>query len=545
MQWIYNAKISTKIILLALIPSFTMLLIGVSSAGLLREVNRGVDRIYLDRVVPLEQLKTVADEYAVRVIDAVNKANAGRLTAEQARAEVQHAQESINQRWQAYLQTKLTAEEQQLTEQAKTRFLTANSMITQLLTLLRSQHGVIAGQLPEFDGPLYDHIDPITETINALVQLQLRVAGEERTQAQRTYFNSLMLSFSLAAAAILLVVVLGVTFYRSIIGQFNQLHAAMTRILQCSDLSVQVNLMARNEIGEIARDFDRMMEWLRALVVHVNDSALTLATATGQMTTSLIETRSGAQQQLTETEQVAAAMHEMTASAAEIAQNTSDAATSALHAKQLAEQGQTAVTETVGATTTLAANVASASETIRSLEQDMLGIGKVLEVIRSVTEQTNLLALNAAIEAARAGEAGRGFAVVADEVRTLAQRTHASAQEIETMVGQLQLSSRQAAAAMAHSQRGTEAAMTAAGAAGQALDAITASIGGISAAMLQIASAAEEQTAVATEINQGVIAISDATHRGTVGMGHLENAGMQLTHLAKTLREYAGQFNKS
>lgn len=543
MQWIYNAKISTKIILLAVIPSVTMLIIGITSAGLLREVNRGVDRIYLDRVVPLEQLKIVADDYAVRVIDAVNKANAGRFTAEQAQTDVQRAQESINQHWQDYLNTQLTPEEQQLTEQAKVRFVTANAAITQLLTQLRSQHGLIAEQLHEFDGPLYAHIDPISEIITALVNLQLRVAGEEREQAQKNYLKSLLISASLAAAAIFLIMLLGSIFYRSIISQFNQLHAAMVRILEHSDLSVRVNLTAHNEIGAIARDFDRMVEWLRALVTEINNSAVMLATATGQMTASLSETRSGAQRQLAETEQVATAMHEMTASAAEIARNTSAAATAAQQAKQLADQGHIAVTETTVATTALTTNINVASDTIRSLEQDMLGIGKVLEVIQSVTEQTNLLALNAAIEAARAGEAGRGFAVVADEVRTLAQRTHASAREIEAMVGQLQLSSRQAAAAMLNSQRGSEVAMTAASKAGQALTAINDAIGGISAAMLQIASAAEEQTAVAHEINQGVIAISDATHRGSNGMEHLEMASKQLVVLAATLREHAGQFD--
>ena len=545
MQWIHHAKISTKIILLALVPSLAMLLIGVISVSFLRTVNQGIDRIYLDRVVPLEQLKSVADEYAVRVIDAVNKANAGRFTAEQTQAAVQLAQNHINQHWQAYLQTQLTADEQLLVKQAQTRFFAANATIEQLLAWLRGQQGNINGQLQQFDGPLYDHIDPISETITELVDLQLRVAEHEREQAQTTYQNALMIFTVLAISAIALVILLGWGFYHSIIGQFNKLHLAMIRILQHADLSVRVNLTVRNEIGELARDFDRMVDWLRELVERINGSALTLAAATGQMSSSLIETRSGAQRQLAETEQVAAAMHEMTASAEEVARNTADAATAAQQAKILADQGQLAVTDTVSASTALVENVTSASDTIRSLEQDMLGIGKVLEVIQSVTEQTNLLALNAAIEAARAGEAGRGFAVVADEVRTLAQRTHASAREIEAMVAQLQQSSRRAGTVIVNSQQRAQTAMEAANKAGLALKSITEAIGGISAFMLQIASAAEEQTAVASEINQGVIAISDATHRGNTGLAHLEMASIQLTQLATELRNHAERFGNT
>ncbi|PQJ97389.1 methyl-accepting chemotaxis protein [Chromatium okenii] len=542
MQWIDHAKISTKIILLALIPSLAMLLIGVTSISLLRAVNQGIDRIYLDRVVPLEQLKSVADEYAVRIIDAVNKANAGRFTAEQTQAAVQLAQERISNHWQAYLQTQLTADEKFLADQATSRFAAANASVMRLLTRLRSQQGSVAGQLHDFDGPLYEQIDPISETITALVDLQLRVAEQEREQAQLTYHNALMVFIALAIGAIALVILLGFGFYHSIIGQFGKLRTTMMRILQHSDLSVRVNLTVRNEIGELARDFDRMTEWLRTLVEQINGSALTLAAATGQMSDGLMEARGSAQRQLSETEQVAAAMHEMTASAEEIARNTADAATAAQQAKTLTDQGQGAVTDTVSATTTLVENVTHASDTIRSLEQDMLGIGKVLEVIQSVTEQTNLLALNAAIEAARAGEAGRGFAVVADEVRTLAQRTHASAREIEVMVAQLQQSSRRAGTVIVHSQQSAQTAMTAANKAGLALKSMTDAIGGISASMLQIASAAEEQTAVANEINQGVIAISDATHRGNTGLAHLETASVKLIQLATELRSHAERF---
>lgn len=542
MKLIDHAKIRTKLVLLALIPTLGMLLIGLVSLNLLQQVSQGVDRLYRDRVVPMQEINLIANDYTVTILGAVNKANAGEFTAEQALEAVRRAQERIDNQWRAYLQTQLTPEEDGLVKQTQALFDPANAAIERLQVRLREEQGMIAGLLDMFDGPLSSLIEPIVGKLNELMSLQLRVAHQEQELAHHLYGQSVTAFIGLSIVAVLLIVIVGGVFYRSIVGQLTRLRRAMTQILEHSDLSIRVNLDARNEIGEIAQDFDRMVERLRDLVEQINGSTLTLSTATGQMSSTLVQARAGAHQQLGDTEQVATAMQEMTASSEEVARNTADAATAAQRTKSLADQGQGAVGETIGAMSTLAEQIGVVGETIHSLGRDMLSIEKVLDVIRGVTEQTSLLALNAAIEAARAGEQGRGFAVVAAEVRTLAQRTQISAQEIETMVAQLQQNSQRAAVEMAKSEQISAVAQAAAGQAERALDAITVAVGGISASMTQIASAAEEQTAVANEINQRLVAISDATHQGSAGMTQLEAASQQLNQLTGELEAHASRF---
>jgi methyl-accepting chemotaxis protein len=248
------------------------------------------------------------------------------------------------------------------------------------------------------------------------------------------------------------------------------------------------------------------------------------------------------QQQHSATDQVATAITEMSATVQEVARNASDAADAATEADRNVLQGQEVVQKTIGAITDLAQDVDNAAHVIRDLSTNSDNIGKVLDVIKGIAEQTNLLALNAAIEAARAGEQGRGFAVVADEVRTLASRTQESTQEIQEMIEKLQDGAGNAVKVMETGCDKAQTTVTLAEDAGAALKAITTSVNDISQMNVQIATAAEEQNAVTEDINRNVVDISSVSDSTAEASNQIETATSSLAVLAAELQQQVDQF---
>jgi methyl-accepting chemotaxis protein len=235
-------------------------------------------------------------------------------------------------------------------------------------------------------------------------------------------------------------------------------------------------------------------------------------------------------------------MNEMAATVQEVSRNAQYAADGALKADEEARNGAAVVTETIAAINSLSGNVENASEVIQRLEAESENIGSVLDVIRGIAEQTNLLALNAAIEAARAGEQGRGFAVVADEVRTLASRTQQSTSEIQEMIERLQQGSKNAVAVMEEGRRQTQAGVEQAARAGQTLQDITAAITSIRDLNTQIASAAEQQASVAEEINRSIVSINEVADETSLGMREAAMSSNQLTQYASQLQSLVERF---
>ena len=308
------------------------------------------------------------------------------------------------------------------------------------------------------------------------------------------------------------------------------------------DLTRRLEERGRNEVAELGQAFNQFAEKERRLDSEVAGSTSQVAAAAEEMSAITDEFNRDVAQQRHEIEQVATAMNEMTATVQDVARNAAQAAASAQAADREAQQGQQVVHETVSSIESVSVEVEHTASAIQRLEADSQSISAVLEVIRGVAEQTNLLALNAAIEAARAGEQGRGFAVVADEVRTLASRTQQSTLEIQQVIEQLQSGARNAAEVMHRGRAQVDSSVLQAQQAGSSLTSITSAVASISDMNVQIASAAEQQSAVSDEISQNVVNINQVADRVTESASQTAQASSQLAHLAAGLQTLVGQF---
>ena len=309
------------------------------------------------------------------------------------------------------------------------------------------------------------------------------------------------------------------------------------------DLTRRLNIHAQDEFGSLAQSFNRFVE-------RIHESIREVASATGQVNAvaSQVVNASNASihnadQQSSRTSSVAAAINQLGAAAQEIAQNAALASQHSSAARGLAEEGQQVVGETIDVMNQLSARISDASGNIETLNNHTANIGQILDVISGISQQTNLLALNAAIEAARAGEAGRGFAVVADEVRALAHRTQTSTQEIEQMIVAIRSGAERAVQGMQHSDAQARSTLDGAHAAGQALEAIAAAIGQINERNLVIASASEQQAQVAREVDRNLTTIRDLAHQSSAGAEETSAASQALSRLAVDLNSLVQRFS--
>ncbi|WP_038050767.1 methyl-accepting chemotaxis protein [Thioalkalivibrio sp. ALJ1] len=308
------------------------------------------------------------------------------------------------------------------------------------------------------------------------------------------------------------------------------------------DLTRKPEVSGKNELGDLSIAFNHFVEKIRVLIQQVAAGSDQVAAAATELSATSEETNEQVRRQKAETDQVATAMNEMTATVQEVARNASDAAAAARSTDQDATAGQQVVQKTVSTINGLSTQVESAADVVSRLSQDAEQINKVLEVIGDIADQTNLLALNAAIEAARAGEQGRGFAVVADEVRTLASRTQDSTHEIQQMIERVQNGTREAVQAMEDGRVKAHASVEQVNLAGESLIAITQSVTRISDMNTQIASAAEEQSTVAEEINRNVANITEVLDQTAAGSEQIRNASEELSKLASQQQQRVGQF---
>lgn len=379
-----------------------------------------------------------------------------------------------------------------------------------------------------------DQGNTIVALSEQLYQIQLDRCDAESAQARTFQLISTLL-------ALLVGVIAAVIITRQITRPLQETLAVVERIAS-GDLTQNVTVTRRDELGVLQQGIARMGVTLRDLISGIRDGVTQIASAAEELSAVTEQTSAGVNSQKVETDQVATAMHEMTATVQEVARNAEEASQAAAAADGEAREGDKVVNEAIAQIERLASEVVRSTEAMSVLQQESDKIGSVMDVIKAVAEQTNLLALNAAIEAARAGEAGRGFAVVADEVRGLAQRTQKSTEEIEGLVAGLQNGTQQVSAVMNNSRALTDSSVALTRKAGASLENITRTVSNIQSMNQQIAAAAEQQSAVAEEISRSIINVRDVSEQTAAASDETAASSVELARLGGQLQQMVSHF---
>ena len=397
------------------------------------------------------------------------------------------------------------------------------------------------GQYRDAQTTSHQAMEKMSRLGEQLLDLSDKLAASQNTKRDTDSHQARLMLGVATVLALLFSMLAGWIITCQITQPLQQTLTAVDRVAS-GDLTHDLAVDRRDELGQLQNSIQRMTVNLRGLIGGISQSVTQIASAAEELSAVTEQTNAGVNSQKVETDQVATAMHQMTATVQEVARNAEEASEAAVAADQQAREGDRVVNEAIAQIERLASEVGHSTQAMGELKRESDKIGSVLDVIKSVAQQTNLLALNAAIEAARAGEAGRGFAVVADEVRSLAQRTQKSTEEIEGLISGLQSGTQQVATIMDNSRELTVSSVELTRRAGGALESITRTVSAIQSMNQQIAAAAEQQSATAEEINRSVLNVRDVSEQTSSASEQTAASSVELARLGTHLQGLVGRF---
>ena len=537
-----DMKIGTRLIFLMALLMVLMVVVGITGLFGMNKTDEGLRSVYEDRTVPMAQVADIQRRLlANRLAIAVSLVTPTPEVIQNKTAEVEQNIAEITKTWDAYMATYLTPEEKVLADKfAADRKAFVMEGLKPAVEALRAKDLDLAKKVvADKIRPLYE---PVGEGINKLVQLQLDVAKQEYESAQSLYATIRNIAVALILIGAVLGGVLGFSIIRGVNRAVGEMRGVMVRMSADGNLGVRVKVYGKDEIGEAATAFNALIDGFANIIRQVLDGAATVSSTAAQLSVSSTQIAQGSQAQSEAAASTAAAVEEITVSINSVAANTEDVRKLSEKSAQQTEQGNQSVTAMIGEITRVQEAVKQIAGSVKEFVDSTHAIAGMTQQVKDIADQTNLLALNAAIEAARAGEQGRGFAVVADEVRKLAEKSAKAANEIDRVTNSLDQQSAAVEVVVQtglHSLQATQeqvgrvsAVLTEAG------EAVVQSSHGVS----DIAASVSEQSLASTEIARNVEKIAQMSEENNAAVRSNSEDVVRLEGLAKELHGAASRF---
>ncbi|MDF2489181.1 MAG: chemotaxis protein [Pseudomonas sp.] len=544
MHWLRDAKLSTKLIAAFGLCALITLVVGVLGSRGISQLSESLRSVFANNLVSVSKTaeaesKAIAQQRDLYALINAVASNAPQASRDQLIQSMDANRADSEKAFALYRTTPLADDERAAGDRMERDWPAYQAQIQRVLAALQAGNvdtaqSIIGTDVQQSYRTILDELTVIVESNNR----QIAEGGQQASVTERSATTVLYIGIALAFIAAML---LGLFISRLISRPIAQAVVSAQAIAR-GDLTQQVRSEAADETGQLLNALGDMQQSLKSTIQQIADASNQLASAAEELNAVTEDSSRGLLRQNDEIQQAATAVTEMTSAVEEVARNAMSTSEASRGASAQAGEGLGQARHAVSAVDDATREIDTSTTIVEQLATQLRDIGKVLDVIRGIAEQTNLLALNAAIEAARAGEQGRGFAVVADEVRALAARTQASTGEIEGMINAVQASSDQAVVAMGKSQTLVATTQTLARATGDALEQIAVGIGQINDRNLVIASACEEQANVAREVDRNLLNIQDLSTQTATGAQQTSASAQDLSRLAVSFNELVRRF---